>query len=1522
MSKRIKIGNDKQPAPLVTKNVPLYNIQTGQPLTDAGGIQLVSSEDTFLTSEASSDKATSVVYTDEKPYATKKNILLSGTEFIAYGKTIEVTSGDGLFLGENIFKLSFVSESVLSQGNDAYEGLVIENTDTGSSGTIQKLILNTGFKSGSVVVENYSDSKVFENNVLEIKDSNGDVIDTITIVNVTFIGREGELKYGDKLLLPTGYENNTNVYETRIVMSVESANKCFVDLDVTYNRINQSKRDEGLSGGNVFGKLVKLKPIVVAPNLKVEENFASFSEVSTSILGYPKSEEQLGLFSNVSTYGLDENEFLFYRRDDNIDYSLWETRKNKVYGNRYRSRYREVKEEAAVAIESFRTPFTYPYGPNEVGYQSESYTKFNTFLKLGMVLYDVYKESNPIYALNFIPYTANYFVLENVVAGQNALEDNGEVIQEFIDNEEIVIDGTDELIGTVLSYDVQSNVLHLNEEHVDILKRDNIESFIIKGQTSGSTATITQYLDFDLNELTYSALLSPLNPYYSNEEELLAQIDTWTEVWRRIGKQTFFRLDGNPLTDVFIDANSLVNYYLKGKTYSPSISGTVYDNSYPGYSTSKPTRSYLESRKSFRYQPGRISGYTFGVRASNDINDPNVVLEWGIGNNTDDLVFQIKGRDFSVVRRSVVPLDESVLRANSLEPEDQIQIVKDTQNNELYTGLENKIVYETKIVSDKWNGDPLNGNGPSGHKWNPEDVTMYKIEFGWYGAIGVQFYAYVPVNNGDARWVKLHRLIIENKLGQPCMGDPYYKFKYSLVSENQSETTIPQYIYKYGTSCYIDGGDEGTVRVNSVTSDLKTAPVIEDSTTTVLAIQPKTSILSSSGISIKNKQQILPKEFSVNSTGLTEIKLVKCKGCPEFGHTYQPNLKSGNNGDERKFKLLQRNIRDTIELQPVEKTVYGVSGEFALTMLNSESNTQYIRVGDIVKQTEDLIQADTVITNITENETDTVITLSKALLSDAGDFDAQIGITIEFQPVFLQNDLYSKIIADRIYLTYIKEFESSAAILIDGNIHGYESAKLGTIDSSAVSGDMNSNMDEYLIDREIPIYYLTGSNNSKKLNFYPLEFTGKLSKYRALAASPVSVNGTKNRFLFLKKDSYESSGQLSDFRVGVTSLKPQYDSENITWVDKNQNSAQLTESNKLYLDYFMEGISTDISGYEIGESNLGRVPAFTVDYRISNPGGSNTGDCSFIELKILDAEYRSCSHTKGSVLFSSYNDDQLNALQDAFTQSGYTYDSEAYYVSASSFKTSIQFNPDGGEVGFNSANPTDVSEPPLSGSGINFVSDIITVEDPNDSTQTIDVIKLSSNLSGLDNDDINAIVIWFIPISLESYRKTRKKIFNYSPFPLYFFVEMMDNGELNGSVIKEETQVSNTYNPRWYVSKEINESQMTITNESILVGSIDNLSTTTGDLDANPPSFTSEDRLSSSLVDVRNESQMRPYEVVDNYYVGAGTKTISLANIFDYEKETITPDLLNTTAYFFLASSKEEGTTTEVQATLTYIEQQ
>ena len=40
--------------------------------------------------------------------------------------------------------------------------------------------------------------------------------------------------------------------------------------------------------------------------------------------------------------------------------------------------------------------------------------------------------------------------------------------------------------------------------------------------------------------------------------------------------------------------------------------------------------------------------------------------------------------------------------------------------------------------------------------WNLEfnKVTMYKIEFSWYGAVGALFLAYVPVSNGEARWLE------------------------------------------------------------------------------------------------------------------------------------------------------------------------------------------------------------------------------------------------------------------------------------------------------------------------------------------------------------------------------------------------------------------------------------------------------------------------------------------------------------------------------------------------------------------------------------------------------------------------------------------------------------------------------------------------------------------------------------------------------------------------------------------------
>jgi len=110
-------------------------------------------------------------------------------------------------------------------------------------------------------------------------------------------------------------------------------------------------------------------------------------------------------------------------------------------------------------------------------------------------------------------------------------------------------------------------------------------------------------------------------------------------------------------------------------------------------------------------------------------------------------------------------------------------------------------------------------------------VTMLKIEFSWYGAVGALFLAYVPVDNGEARWVRVHHLRASNQLKIASLGNATLPITYNvygggdtlaLGDEEESLTpaganyeTNSHNIVKYGASYYIDGGDRGTVRLYS-----------------------------------------------------------------------------------------------------------------------------------------------------------------------------------------------------------------------------------------------------------------------------------------------------------------------------------------------------------------------------------------------------------------------------------------------------------------------------------------------------------------------------------------------------------------------------------------------------------------------------------------------------------------------------------------------------------------------------------
>lgn len=115
--------------------------------------------------------------------------------------------------------------------------------------------------------------------------------------------------------------------------------------------------------------------------------------------------------------------------------------------------------------------------------------------------------------------------------------------------------------------------------------------------------------------------------------------------------------------------------------------------------------------------------------------------------------------------------------------------------------------------------------------WNIDltKVTMLKIEFSWYGAVGALFLAYVPVSNDEARWVRVHHLRASNQLKISSLGNATLPITYLTYGGGspskggidelpKSYGSTSNHIVKYGASYYIDGGDRGTVRLYSHTN--------------------------------------------------------------------------------------------------------------------------------------------------------------------------------------------------------------------------------------------------------------------------------------------------------------------------------------------------------------------------------------------------------------------------------------------------------------------------------------------------------------------------------------------------------------------------------------------------------------------------------------------------------------------------------------------------------------------------------
>lgn len=1080
--------------------------------------------------------------------------------------------------------------------------------------------------------------------------------------------------------------------------------------------------------------------VIENTELDVIEQFAETSQVSTTLLGVPRAEVQLSLFSDVSTYGVNEEEWEFFEFNGIFGRPAgWYTRRNRVYGNHFFTRLVEETNEQALVVESFPVAFTFPPGPNYVngGYNPAVFARFLSFIDLGNNLYDRYVADNN-----------ELFAKENFLDSSLCFTQDGDVV--YPDDEQ-------------LGYDLLEN---------------------------------------------------------------------WCQAWMNMR-------DGLLLDP---DTNLPIRF----------PSGYDATNTRPGASDTANYFGLLQSKKAYRYQPGRISGFTFGFRASRDEASIDNIIEWGIGNPTDEYVFQMRGPQFNIVRRSTVRLPNEVLQRMGFNNTAQQTV----QSREPFNTDE---FFELVITRDFFNGDPLDGNGRSGYLLDPTKVTMYKIEFGWYGAIGAKFYAYIPTDTGDARWVLLHTLTIENQLGEPCLQDPYFKFRYLQDIRNTSNIREPQYLYKYGASCYIDGGDNSAGKYYCYTSDDKA--INNARQTSVAGIYPKREIKNSDGVAKPNKKNVYPVDLKIDCDQLTEVQVVEINGCPAFGHHYAPSLHSNQNGVIRSININGAGNEITTNPQTqvnITNITQGNPGIVTTDVAHGFFDGQKVTLENVLGMTE--VNLQTYYIDIL-SDTQFAIYSDPEYVSeiDTSGFAAYTsGGTVDGDPIFRTKDDDSKLIVPGINSCYAKVTSESTANIERIGFDGlYEKSATGTIDTQVI-------LNGQLVDR-------TSVDTSA------VRFT---SYYDAIAGSTYPITGDGFDCNFLNPVTQEGT-QFCEFIVGVTENKPIIVTTNNalgTPIPKVKflQSDGVTEvapdlGDILYAEFTHSSLYRDRDGYEEREGDAPLGIRYDIDYRLPRPQGTDSGICSALAFTIEDrleftVTYSSTDPVSGLSSNVIIFDDEPSELINGF-------------------------NLIGGEFG-------DGDTP----SGIRFTSALKTYVDSEENE------KYYADINGAPSSA--AFTLKLSPVRIRDKTNTgdplkgvnKVQIFSFQPKPLYLVVFMRDNARMNNVTITEYINgTTRAFCPDW------------ISNDGVDV-------VFSGGASSGVPAanYLEKERLASTSVDVQNSQPLRPGKLKDTLYVAPNrNNTVGLDSVYGPDRTTITPGILNTTATFITARSLENNDVNLVSASVT-----
>ena len=265
--KDIKIGHDKRPVSIIPLDEqPLFNIANGVRLTDEFGNPLVTKVDQFFVADASKERATSVVFSENPvdKYAVNRFVAVGvGTTTATYGANFD------LDIEINNVGFTEITCPVLQVGG----GIV------GVGSTTSNVIRVLRANNNTVKLDGFP-------NILEVR-----VVNPIGLDRHKLYFSQADRGIVDDIIVAdkvTGFGIPEGAYV----------------LKKGYDRVTISEYvNVGIQTADVI--FTRLQRIIYDSNnvLKIAEVFKESSEVSTTLLGVNRAETQLSLFSNVSSYG-------------------------------------------------------------------------------------------------------------------------------------------------------------------------------------------------------------------------------------------------------------------------------------------------------------------------------------------------------------------------------------------------------------------------------------------------------------------------------------------------------------------------------------------------------------------------------------------------------------------------------------------------------------------------------------------------------------------------------------------------------------------------------------------------------------------------------------------------------------------------------------------------------------------------------------------------------------------------------------------------------------------------------------------------------------------------------------------------------------------------------------------------------------------------------------------------------------------------------------------------------------------